>query len=1500
MLHYFLKIIFFILVIGNSVCADLPGQLVQLQGKLGQLKGKLGSLKESLRKLKNKLEQPEQISINFEQGFLPNQYYGAQAEQTLVELEQNIITNAETNGYGYKTANLIQLQKVCRLANNAIAKLNIGYTFAVPDFIMISSQQIQDFLKGLPAPHKLDLVQRWQIIINRYLPSLEALQQAIQNKKFPDGFLDDAEKLEHEIKRIFEHVANTKSDQALEDIITTLDQTQKQNITTLIAALKNRNEKLMVRSSGKEDTDKLANAGGNESIANVSPTTKDILLALGVGEKDKTGVVSSYFSAKSLTQRLGAGDLSLREAPFTPVVMQRMIGEKKGQRLPRCGVMFTEETEGAVSKRFRKNVAGKFVDKDGNVIAEDEIHTKARYRDENQKIKTSGISIIQAAFGHNEGVVNSLVTVDTYFVDNSGLIHPLIRQKNFRRAPSGEGKLAQQKNNAALVDLPVLEPQAVIALKLFASALEDYYKKPMDVEYVILHDEGLDIIYIVQARPIVHNPTQPEPFYLDLDHPMVKSLQKIPGQAIGVGGGTLQFIGTKHQVIIKNNIGEALATYQASLNPKDVKAILINEIAPATSHEATTFRSELKPVMSIEKDFEHVQDWSQQDTPKIILDAQQQFVTQWPGEGFNLARLLGNGAALPNWINYPLPQQVSVMSMYLPGLVQDIYKSVNQAFFGTDEISDQQRAEFKQHLKIQRSSIFFIKQQIKLVKTAREVDAQEALKNIWLFCNALPIRQGYQDRIRSFLHYAGLIITNLIPNLNIQPKNPDGTRNDAYLSKRLFPIHFLETLLFQHHHDVTGLYGDSVIKLWTQIRKENKGIEAVTQAVLPGQKIVPKDTFTKLAAILGQHALTDDLKTRWIQAVEQLDLTGKPMQEIFEIQKLTDQISSLQKRIDVLGKHANEKNNEFKKALQHDLNRIQLELGARSLSDADKQKAKFYQMLISLGKLDILELWLHTSFAQDQNISNLTNEVDNSKDFLDTLLDYKKRLQDVNLAGFEDPKTYHSSWTNFQNNIFNYFVTNFTQSFANTSRLGKLAALGVMEELVTKFDAAIKAVTGSTKFVVTNLPIGKSFDDIKADPNSLKEQIDIKKDKIFTFHLMLERYFELLQKWLELLESLRLFLPPYHRGELVRDIVNNQARAILSELGNKTNLDSELRPSPGFSVGGAVIGSQATWNNTTTPKTHEDFFTFCHQSLLVVIAKFSSNYGIQENQLPSFPQTINQRIKNLRYSNYNTKPALLGTLLQANKLTLLYNFPQDNHSATIKVIYNTSSKSTTIHFSMFGGNHLNRWPQCIDYAELKSLDRVQLKASTQGKGFEINWLIKKPADIDTVGLLITDLCAIASSGNIASKIAMDATIFKKIIELSADSKVRIHSALPIALQSLEIADYGSIEIDQLITITQKLFAGKDYALNSEIFFFRRKHKPDADHPTVDKAIFYNLTPENFYSLVGYDDIETYKYTNIRLLMDKLNELKKANKLSNLQTTNHTSLQADFRRVVPVI
>ena len=76
------------------------------------------------------------------------------------------------------------------------------------------------------------------------------------------------------------------------------------------------NLRLMVRSSGKEDTKELANAGGNVSVANVEPSIVPFLTAL-------KAVVISYFGEKSLKQRLLAGDASLFDkVPFTPVVVQ--------------------------------------------------------------------------------------------------------------------------------------------------------------------------------------------------------------------------------------------------------------------------------------------------------------------------------------------------------------------------------------------------------------------------------------------------------------------------------------------------------------------------------------------------------------------------------------------------------------------------------------------------------------------------------------------------------------------------------------------------------------------------------------------------------------------------------------------------------------------------------------------------------------------------------------------------------------------------------------------------------------------------------------------------------------------------------------------------------------------------------------------------------------------------------------------------------------------------
>jgi phosphoenolpyruvate synthase/pyruvate phosphate dikinase len=359
-------------------------------------------------------------------------------------VEKDLDNIAITQGYGYKTANLTLLSDLCKNLKNDT------YAFDVPQFFGISSKDIQTFVKNIL---KKDLAQEWDDLINTYsLKDNDWLTKAITSKKFPDGFLAGAKAIEVSINKSFDDVIkNNKQD--LKDLF--------QDIKEISIPENLKTEKLMVRSTGKEDTDKLANAGGNESVANVDPETNQILMAMKI-------VIASYFSEKSLTQRLGAGDQSIPEAPFTPVLIQRMIGEKDETNLPRCGVMFTEETEGALSKII--------------------------------KGKTSGITIIQCAFGHNEGVVNSIVSVDTYIVDSDEQQHAVIRPKQFRIAPIEALKLDRKDNDPAYINRPVLEPHAITAMKQLATELETFYKKPMDVEFVIFKEENKETIYIQDLR----------------------------------------------------------------------------------------------------------------------------------------------------------------------------------------------------------------------------------------------------------------------------------------------------------------------------------------------------------------------------------------------------------------------------------------------------------------------------------------------------------------------------------------------------------------------------------------------------------------------------------------------------------------------------------------------------------------------------------------------------------------------------------------------------------------------------------------------------------------------------------------------------------------------------------------------------------------------------------------------------------------------------------------
>ena len=310
----------------------------------------------------------------------------------------------------------------------------------------------------------------------------------------------------------------------------------------------------MVRSTGLEDRVGLSNAGGNESVTSVMPNLQAIWRAMGK-------VVRSYLSKKSLAQRLASGD-DITQDPFMPVLIQIMIGEPVWDEqnpptdlktIPISGVMFSPEPEG----------------------------------------NTAGVVQIQAAYGHNEGVVNSLVAVDTYYVGPSNVIHPIIRKKPKRLVSEQDNRggyrldfvdnylKTDEQKDRSMQKKSILDVDLVVALKTIATEIEKFYDYPADIEFVVLNNT----IYLVQTRPL-NPPTQilPPPTYLADDYVENKKENVLRGSSIGVAGGSVRVVEDISQLIIQDTLPQALNLYNESRKEETGKSevVVVKETASST------------------------------------------------------------------------------------------------------------------------------------------------------------------------------------------------------------------------------------------------------------------------------------------------------------------------------------------------------------------------------------------------------------------------------------------------------------------------------------------------------------------------------------------------------------------------------------------------------------------------------------------------------------------------------------------------------------------------------------------------------------------------------------------------------------------------------------------------------------------------------------------------------------------------------------------------------
>lgn len=524
--------------------------------------------------------------------------------------------------YGNKTHNLWLLTKSCQ----DVTIGNLSYHVRVPAFVGFTSDEIKTFL----STKGVDIDKEWATLC---APLLPAIKQILETKQYPPKFLAKAEELSKRICACFQ-----------KNIFPTL-----QNLSLLTDAHTN-GKRLMVRSTGKEDTDTCANAGGNETVANVQPTAADVSEAMGI-------VVASYIGTKSLTQRLAVAkdEAQVKEilaTPFMPVLLQVMVGEKLGgekiedvkgvTKLPVSGVMFTTQADMIIPKP----------------------------KDPKAEWQLCGITHLQTTFGHNEAVVNSLVPVDTWYIARDGVFYPVIRKKTHRYIPLKAGGVGPIANEKILVERPTLAGPVVRLLKQLADHIQAAYSNaPMDVELVIMPSEKT--IYLVQARPIVVG--EKKLSYVTED--VVASIapeNKIQGVKFGLGDGAVRTARGVAELLIYDKLDDALSAYFSMKQEQreQVKCVVIKEMAASTSHAATTFRAENMPIIQL-NDTDRLSKWVE-NYGRIIVDIQR-----------GLLLLLGDEDQLSTtegWFECPLPRQLSVRAKLndMPARLQARLKTLNK------------------------------------------------------------------------------------------------------------------------------------------------------------------------------------------------------------------------------------------------------------------------------------------------------------------------------------------------------------------------------------------------------------------------------------------------------------------------------------------------------------------------------------------------------------------------------------------------------------------------------------------------------------------------------------------------------------------------------------------------------------------------------------------------------------------------------------------------------
>ncbi|WP_341763694.1 PEP/pyruvate-binding domain-containing protein [Candidatus Tisiphia endosymbiont of Beris chalybata] len=1131
------------------------------------------------------------------------------------DCKDKYIDSIERNGriYGFKAANLIYLQEeiieeFISSENDLLAQTAIK--IQVPAFLPLAGNIIKQHLDQY-AHNFADLLNNFKA----------SYQQQLDKGKFDPDTEESRNKIEQCIIDTLSQHPLSMNKELTQQIQTFLD---KNNIR--------KDQLLMIRSTGvNEDKADMANAGGNESF----PCKAHLEVIVEV----MTQVAASYFSEKSLSQRLIAGDKSITDFPVMPILAQKMIK----------AALSTSQELAKIKERI--------------------VYSGVMYS------SILGATSLQVAPGHGEYVVNSKGPTDEYHISENDLISKIRCRKDFRiqeqQDANGKIHLVRVDNNSSVRDVLSLDDNTVFVLHQLAKFIVRKYNKPMDIEFVF--EPVSNTIYIVQARAIPEGrrkglePSAVAPKFLVNHADELKTIKAL--QVVTPKVNKAMVITNKEQVIISHAIKEALDQYNKLGKDNQVKVGIIQEPSPSTSHEAAVFNNAAVLIMQV-NNLEQVRQLLETGG-LVIMDPQRSKIYQLPDKIF----------AAPNQTNIEqslYDQNILAKGLYASPLSP--YVTTVPYVFPPYEFLSKEQIAIKALSKNKTVGQLLAEAKLgNLESTTRLLSIAAAAaqyRQARYEQEQLAAEEPNQPRDKRF-------IDNLekLTRAQLGSSNRDTKLGLAYVLRGIYNF-YKEGNISQELFQEIMLHGATLFEYLNEMKKLRGFTEVGEQEVYSGYLNIQKKFTGLITSNKEKNIFSSSLvieraeRTKENLSQQQIDKYEQENNYQFSVTQKEYLIQLLK-----LGQYAIS-NNEGKawQDFCFDVSSTSKTQQIKTMADAaialatrERNTNQLADLVDKVVSYDIQSKWLNIVFMEkvlEYRLKPPTAilralEEDFNQLKLEPIKQANNLIKEMiaQIPLWEEANKFPRLYEEFKEKIQQ--INPDLQWNPEASSLEKILKLENLDTLTDTLDKINKSLEHSSNY---QDPQGKDLEDDKG--NNLQAA---------RFLLLVTQFYGVMKIWIK-----------HNEFENVEPYLE-QMEQLLIQKKNQILTKEEFNPSPNFAVNTSTINVPGNESRRVTYKTLEDFLTLTHQNGKTIIAKLSEPHcRIIINQCPDLVKNLNQQLDDAIV--FNKKHIIPTTMikLEDNQLTITKNIPLRHHACIASIQFNFTIRETSISFSMFGSNAYGR------------------------------------------------------------------------------------------------------------------------------------------------------------------------------------------------------------------